>query len=120
MNGKIRQLFVNLDFKTCTMLKIELQALLDRANSLSGAAPETIKEYTQIVKLASDKLNNIQQEEKSPMLDAWLSMGLQELRNEITTRLSTLENLPTAKLNTELMYSRSVFSLAITNILMHL
>lgn len=101
------------------MLKSELQGLLDRVNNLSGDASENIKEYVLLVKLAVDKLSVIQQEEKSPMLDAWLTMGLQELRNELSERLANIESLTGSKLKTEFMYSKSVTSMSLTNILMH-
>jgi hypothetical protein len=101
------------------MLKSELQGLLDRVNNLSGDAVENIKEYVLLVKLAVDKLSVIQQEDKSPMLDAWLSMGLQELRNELSGRLANIESFTGAKLKTEFMYSKSVTSMSLTNILMH-
>lgn len=102
------------------MHKAELQDLLDRVNNLTGYKPDTINEYILLVKLAADKLSVMQNEDKSPMLDAWISMGLQELRFEINSRLANISSLPSEKIKSEFMYSKSTVSMSLTNILMHL
>ena len=103
------------------MKKSELQELLNRLNSLTGFNPENLNEYISLLKLVNEKLQSLQQEERNPMLDAWLSMGLQEIQRELNQRM--MQELPTMnpeRQKTEFMYSRSTVSMALTNILMHL
>lgn len=103
------------------MIKSELQEILNRINNLSSGSTETIAEYTTLVKMAVEKLQTLHQEDKSPMLDVWLGMGLQEIRHEIDQRLKIdFPNLSAEKLKTEFMYSKSTVTMSLTNILMHL
>jgi hypothetical protein len=103
------------------MKKSELQELLNRLNSLTGFNIENLNEYISLLKLVNEKLQSTQQEERNPMLDAWLSMGLQEIQSELNQRM--MKELPVMnpeRQKTEFMYSRSTVSMALTNILMHL
>lgn len=103
------------------MTKPELQNILNNINALSSGNKEHIKEYVLLVKLIAEKLQVLQKEDKSPMLDAWLTMGLQEIKNEITIRLKNgLDDLSADKQKTEFMYSKSIITMALTNIIMHL
>ena len=103
------------------MTKSELQALLNRINSITSANSESLTEYLSIIKLCVEKLQNLQQEDKSPILDAWLSMGINELRKELHERFSEgFKNLSDERQKAELLYSRSIVSMSLTNILMHL
>ena len=103
------------------MSKIEIQELLNRINSTTSGSAENIKEYISLVDLAAAKIKAIRQEDKSPMLDAWLTMGLDEIRKEQNSRLKNgFELLPADKIRTEFMYSKSTVTMALTNILMHL
>ncbi len=103
------------------MTKSELQGLLNRINSITALSPESISEYCSILKLCIEKLQTLQQEDKNPMLDAWLGMGLQEIRRELNERFSnSFNNLDNERQKTEFMYSRSIVTMTLTNILMHL
>jgi hypothetical protein len=103
------------------MTKEELQGLLNRINAMTSGNIEDRYEFIQLVKQCAEKLQTLQQQDKSPMLDAWLTMGLQEIRKELTGRLKGgLEDLSADKQKTEFMYSKSTVSMALTNILMHL
>jgi hypothetical protein len=102
------------------MTKSELQGLLNRINLLSVYSPESITEYCSILKLCIDKLQALQQEDKNPMFDAWLSMGIQEIRKELNERFNNgFNDLSDDRKKTEFLYSRSVVTMALTNILMH-
>ena len=103
------------------MIKSDIQEILNRINNISSGSKESIGEYTTLVKMAAEKLQTFQQEDKSPMLDVWLGMGLQEIRREIEGRLKTdFSNLSADKQKTEFMYSKSTVTMSLTNILMHL
>jgi len=103
------------------MNKSELQGLLNNINNLVFTNEEKIHEYISLLKQCIEKLQTLQNEEKSPMLDAWLSMGLQEIRKEVNEKFSNgFDKLSTDKQKYELMYSRSAVTIALTNILMHL
>jgi hypothetical protein len=103
------------------MTKSELQGLLNRINSLTITGVESINEYCSILKLCIEKLQSLQQEDKSPMLDVWLGMGLQEMRKELNDRFANeFDNLSAERQKTELLYSRSIVTMTLTNILMHL
>ena len=55
------------------------------------------------------------------MLDAWLSMGIDEIRKDLGTRLGNgFENLSRDRQRAEFMYSKSTITMALTNILMNL
>ena len=100
------------------MTKMELQQILNQVNN---ATVDQFTEYVSIVKQAIEKLQSIQQEDKSPMLDAWLGMGLEEMRKDLSQRLNgNFLSLPLDKQKTELMYSKSTVSMSLTNVLMHL
>jgi hypothetical protein len=103
------------------MKKSELQDILNRMNSLAGYNSNNLDEYISLLKISNEKLQAIQQEERNPMLDAWLSMGLEEIQRELNVRLKNeLPNMSPERQKTEFMYSRSTISMALTNILMHL
>lgn len=103
------------------MKKSELQEILNRMNSLAGYSPDNLNTYETLLKLCNEKLQSIQQEDRSPMLDAWLSMGLQEIQRELNVRLKNeFPSMSPERQKTEFMYSRSTVSMALTNILMHL
>jgi hypothetical protein len=98
------------------MLKVELQNIL---NSINNAEFSQFLEYQNTVKLIIEKLNHIKQEDRSPMLDAWLTMGSDEIKKE-SQRLNDFGKYSPEKQKTEFMYSKSTVSMALTNILMHL
>lgn len=103
------------------MKKSELQEVLNRMNNLTGFNPENLNEYISLLKISNEKLQSLQQEERNPMLDAWLSMGLEEIQRELNVRMSKeLQSMSPERQKTEYMYSRSTISMALTNILMHL
>jgi hypothetical protein len=103
------------------MTKSELQGLLNRINSITASVPGSINEYCSLLKLCIEKLQILQQEDKNPMLDAWLGMGLQEIRKELNERFTEdFNNLSDEKKKTELLYSRSLVTITLTNILIHL
>ena len=103
------------------MTKTDLQTILNNINALHSGNQDSINEYVQLVKMAAEKLQTLQNEDKSPMLDAWLNMGLQEIRNEMSGRLkNNLEGIAIDKLKTEFMYSKSTVTMALTNVMMHL
>lgn len=103
------------------MKKSELQQILNHINSLTGFTPENLNVYETLLKQCNEKLQSIQQEDRSPMLDAWLSMGLQEIQRELNVRLKNeFPSMNPERQKTEFMYSRSTISMALTNILMHL
>lgn len=102
-------------------MKSELQLILNKINNLTTYSEENLNEYAGLVRLTSDKLSILQQEDKNPMLDAWLNMGIEEIRKELNNRLRVdFTTLSPEKQKTEFMYSRSTVSLALTNIIMHL
>jgi hypothetical protein len=103
------------------MKKSELQEILNRINALAGFNTTNLNEYISLLKLSAEKIQSIHQEERTPMLDAWLSMGLQELKRELNVRImNELPKMSPERQKTEFMYSRSTISMALTNILMHL
>lgn len=103
------------------MTKSELQGFLNRINAFTSWDPEKVDEYCAILKQCVEKLQVLQQEDKNPMLEAWLNMGLQEIRREYNERFSNVfENMDREKQKTEFMYSRSIVTMALTNILMYL
>ncbi len=103
------------------MTKAELQILLNQVNATDSSTVENIKAYISLVKLCAEKLLALQQEEKNPMLDAWLTMGIEEIRKDLSGRLTNgFENLSPEKRKTEFMYSKSTITMALTNILMNL
>jgi hypothetical protein len=103
------------------MTKSELQGLLNRINSITVSSPESINEYCSLLKLCIEKLQSLKQEDKNPLLDAWLGMGLQEIRKELNERFSeSFNSLSDEKKKTELLYSRSMVTMTLTNILIHL
>ncbi len=100
------------------MTKSELQGILNRINSLT---PDDITEYCLILKLCVEKLQTLQQEDKNPLLDTWLDMGLKEIKRELNDRFtSAFNSLSTDRQRKEVLYSRSIVSMTLTNILMHL
>jgi hypothetical protein len=102
------------------MTKSELQGLLNRINSLSAISSESINEYSSILKLCIEKLQTLQQEDKNPMFDAWLTMGIDEIKKELNERFTAeFEKLNDDRKKTEFMYSRSIVTMTLTNILMH-
>ncbi len=103
------------------MTKNELQNLLNQINNSNSSSQESVKEYISLVKLCADKLQTIQLEGKSPMLDAWITMGIEEIKKDISGRLGDgFESLGRDKQKTEFMYSKSTVTMALTNILMNL
>jgi hypothetical protein len=103
------------------MNKSELQELINNINNLLFSGEEKIQLYISLLKQCVEKLQTLQNEDKSPMLDAWLSMGLQEIRKELNEKFGNgFENLSSDKQKSELMYSRSTVTIALTNILMHI
>jgi hypothetical protein len=103
------------------MTKAELQILLNQVNATDSSTAENIKAYISLVKFSVEKLQALQQEEKNPMLDAWLTMGIEEIRKDLSGRLTNgFENLSPEKRKTEFMYSKSTITMALTNILMNL
>jgi hypothetical protein len=102
------------------MTKSELQGLLNRINSLSAISSESINEYSSILKLCIEKLQTLQQEDKNPMFDVWLTMGIDEIKKELNERFTAeFEKLNDDRKKTEFMYSRSIVTMTLTNILMH-
>jgi hypothetical protein len=103
------------------MIKSELQNLLNQINNTNTVGSESIYEYISLVKQCVEKLQTLQQEDKSPMLDAWITMGLTEIRKDLTGRLGNdFKNLSQDRQKTEFMYSKSTVSMALTNILMNI
>lgn len=103
------------------MNKSELQGFLNNINNMVFTNEEKIREYISLLKQCVEKLQTLQKEDKSPMLDAWLGMGLQEIRKELNDKFNNdFDILSADKQKTELMYSRSTVTIALTNILMHL
>ena len=101
--------------------KSELQGLLNQINNLNVSVPGAIGEYKLVVRQVAEKLQSLQNEDKSPMLDAWITMGIGEIKKELEQRLlSDFESLNPDKQKTEFMYSKSTVSMSLTNILMHL
>jgi hypothetical protein len=101
--------------------KSELQVILNQINNLNTTATGALSEYVSLVKLCAEKLQSIQKEDKSPMLDAWLTMGIGEIKRELDQRLnSDFASMSPEKQKTEFMYSKSTVSMSLTNILMHL
>lgn len=102
-------------------MKPELQIILNRVNSLSTYSNTNFNEYLSQVKRATDVLGAMEAEDKSPMLEAWISMGLEEIRKELNNKLSdNFSNLSDERKITEFMYSRSTVSMALTNIIMNM
>jgi hypothetical protein len=103
------------------MNKSELQGLLNNINNIVFSNEDKIYEYISLLKQCVEKLQTLQNEDKSPMLDAWLSMGLVEIKKELDNKFNNgFDKLTGDKQKTELMYSRSSVTMALTNILMHL
>ena len=103
------------------MSRNELQGLLNQVNNVALSNTDGIKEYISLVKLCADKLSTMQQEDKNPVLDVWLRMGIEEIQKDITGRLgSNFDNLSPERQRTELMYSKSTIAMSLTNIMMHL
>ena len=103
------------------MIKADLQGILNQINTLTSNSQDNISEFISLVKQSAEKLQMLQQEDKSPMLDAWLGMGLQEIRRELNEHLKNgFESLSPDRQKTEFMYSKSTVTMALTNILMHL
>jgi hypothetical protein len=103
------------------MTKSELQSLLNRINDLNSFKSENISNYLSLLRQCIDKLQLFQQEDRNPMFDAWLNMGLQEIRREVNERFNEqFSKLSFDKQKTEFMYSRSIVTMALTNILMHI
>lgn len=101
------------------MNKSEIYELLNRINSCTGR--EHFSEYFTLLKQCIDKLRLLQQEDKNPLLDAWLNMGIDEIQKELNIRLKDgFENYSPDRQKTEFLYSRSIVTMALTNILMHL
>jgi phage portal protein BeeE len=101
--------------------KSELQTLLNQINNLNTTIPGAVNEYISLVKITNEKLQSLLKEDKSPMLDAWLTMGLEEIKKELEQRLrNDFDGMSPEKQKTEFMYSKSVVSMSLTNILMHL
>jgi hypothetical protein len=103
------------------MTKSELQSLLNRINDLTGYNSDNLTTYIGLLRQCIDKLQMFQQEDRNPMFDAWLSMGLQEIKREVSDRFNEqFARLSFDKQKTEFMYSRSIVTMALTNILMHI
>jgi hypothetical protein len=103
------------------MNKSELQGLLNNINNMVFTNEGKIYEYISLLKQCVEKLQTLQKEDKSPMLDAWLSMGLQEIKKELDNKFNNgFDKLIGDKQKSELMYSQSSVTMALTNILMHL
>jgi hypothetical protein len=103
------------------MTKSEIQSLLNRINDITSYNSESLSTYLNLLRQCIDKLQTFQQEDRNPMFDAWLSMGLQEIRREVSDRFN--EQFTKAsfdKQKTEFMYSRSIVTMALTNILMNI
>lgn len=98
------------------MIKAELQSILDAVNNSDYS---NFIEYQNINRLLVEKLSQLTKEDKSPILDAWLNMGLIEIRKEVE-KLNNFQNLMPDKQRVEFMYSKSTISMSLTNIIMHL
>jgi len=103
------------------MTKSELQSLLNRINDLTSYNSDNLTTFIGLLRQSIDKLQTFQQEDRNPMFDAWLNMGLQEIRREVNDRFNEqFSRLSFDKQKTEYMYSRSIATMALTNILMHI
>jgi hypothetical protein len=103
------------------MTKSELQSLLNRINDLTSYNSDNLTTFIGLLRQSIDKLQTFQQEDRNPMFDAWLNMGLQEIRREVNDRFNEqFSRLSFDKQKTEYMYSRSIVTMALTNILMHI
>jgi hypothetical protein len=103
------------------MTKSEIQSLLNRINDLTSYNSENVSTYLNLLRQCIDKLQTFQQEDRNPMFDAWLSMGLQEIRREVNERFNEqFSKISFDKQKIEYMYSRSIVTMALTNILMHI
>jgi hypothetical protein len=102
-------------------MKPELQIILNRINSLSSNSAESFNEFRNLVRRAIDVLQVLEGEDKTPVLSAWISMGLEEIKKELNNKLTDkFVELPDDRQRSELMYSRSTVSMAITNIIMNM
>ena len=102
-------------------IKNDLQSLLNQINNLNFSAQGTVNEYISLVKITNEKLQSLQKEDKSPMLDVWLNMGIEEIKKELDQRFKAdFNTLSADKLKSEIMYSKSTVTMSLTNILMHL
>jgi hypothetical protein len=103
------------------MTKSEIQSLLNRINDLTSYNSENVTTFMGLLRQCIDKLQLCQQEDRNPMFDAWLNMGLQEIRRELNDRFNEqFTKLSFDKQKTEYMYSRSIVTMALTNVLMHI
>ena len=102
-------------------MKSELQMILNKINLFAHYQVEQFNDYRNLVRLSIEKLQNLSAEDPNPMLAAWLSMGLEELRRELNNRLTDhFDSLPLDKQRSEFMYSRSTVTMTLTNIIMNL
>jgi hypothetical protein len=102
-------------------MKAELQAILNKINTFANYEPESFNDYRNQVRLSIEKLQNLSAENPNPMLAAWLSMGLDELKKELNNRLTDkFDSLPIDKRRSEFMYSRSTVTMTLTNIIMNM
>jgi hypothetical protein len=102
-------------------MKTELQNILNKINSFSSYQPEQFNDYRNLVRLSIEKMQAISSEDPNPMLEAWLSMGLDELKKELSNRLTDrFDAMTLDKQKTEFMYSRSTVTMTLTNIIMNL
>lgn len=103
------------------MIKSEIQEILNKINSITILSSDYKSEYYTILKRCVEKLQPLQKEDKNPMLETWLNMGMQEIQKELVERFKEdFENLSPERQKTEFLYSRSVVTMALINILMHL
>jgi hypothetical protein len=102
-------------------MKIDLQNLLNQVNSISVYNPEIFQHYKGLVKQCAEKLQTINTEDHSPMFSAWVNMGLEEIKKELSGRLNdSFISLSPDKQKSEFMYSRSTVTMALTNIIMNI
>jgi hypothetical protein len=102
-------------------MKSELQSILNKINAFDQYSPEKFNDFRNLVKLCVEKLQTLSSEEPSPMLATWISMGLEELRKELNTRLSDqFISLSIDRQKTEFAYARSTVSMTLMNIIMHM
>jgi len=102
-------------------MKEEIKIFLDNINSLSGYSEDNYKRYMTTLGLCLTRLRVFKEEVKNPLLDSWIEMAINEIDREYNIRLKTeFSKINPTRLNTEFLYSRSVVTLVLTNILMNI
>jgi len=101
-------------------MKEKLKGILDKVNAFK-LENGNVSEFKGLLQDALSIFSSLKAQHDNPMLEAWIDMGLTELDSEINKRLGPgYENNSADKQRSELMYSRSSATMAITNVMMHL